>query len=81
MVKVKAVVISYDLCMSPKTEEIFSLTAHYCTGPERKNTHIGMCSTTSTDVVSLYLSVMEVVDNFVLEAKIVGITSGSGGNI
>ena len=27
--EVKAVVISYDLWMSHKTEEIFSLTAHY----------------------------------------------------
>ena len=35
--KVKAVVISYGLWMSRKTEDIFSLKAHYCTGQERKN--------------------------------------------
>ena len=79
--EVKAVVISYDLWMSRKTEEIFSLTAYYCIGQERKNTHIGMPSTTATDGVSLYLSVMEVVENFGLEANIVGITSDGGGNI
>ena len=46
-----------------------------------KNTHIGMRSTTDTDGVSLYLSVMEVVDNFGLEANILGITSDCGGNL
>ena len=46
-----------------------------------KNTHIGMPSTTATDGVSLYLSVMEVVENFVLEAKIVGIKSDCGDNL
>ena len=81
LAEVKAVVISYDLWMSCKTEEILSLTAHYCTVRERENTHIGMPSTTTTDGVALSLSVMEVVENFDLEAKIVGITSGSGGNL
>ena len=37
--------------------------------------------TTDTDGVSLYLSVMEVVENFGLEAKIVGINSDGGVNI
>ena len=46
-----------------------------------KNTHIGMPSTTATDGVSLSLSVMEVVKNFGLEAKIVEITSDGGGNL
>ena len=58
LAKVKAVVIIYDLWMIRKTEELFSLTAHYCTGPDRKNTHIGITSTTATDGVSLYSSVM-----------------------
>ena len=40
-----------------------------------------MPSTTDTDGVSLSLSVMEVVENFGLEAKIVGITSDSGDNL
>ena len=40
-----------------------------------------MLSTTATDGVSLSLSVMEVMDNFGLESKIVGITSDGGGNI
>ena len=81
LAEVQDVVLSYDLWMSHKTEEIFSLTAHYSTGRERKKTHIGMPSTTDNDGVSLYLYVMEVVENFVLEAKIVGITIYGGGNI
>ena len=54
---------------------------HYCIGQERKNNHIGMPSTTDTDGVSLSLSVMNMVENFGLEEKIVGITSDGGGNI
>ena len=37
LAEVKAVLISYDLWMIRKTEENLSLTAHYCTGQERKN--------------------------------------------
>ena len=40
-----------------------------------------MLSTTATDSVSLYLSVMEVVENFGWEAKIVGITIDGGGTL
>ena len=40
-----------------------------------------MPSTNATDGVFLYLSVMEVVDNFDLEAKIAGITSDGGVNL
>ena len=79
--KVKAAVISYNPWTSQKTEEILLLTEYYCTGPNIKNTHIGIPSTTSTNGVSLYFSVMEVVENFCLEANIVGITSDGGGNI
>ena len=46
-----------------------------------KNTHIGIPSNNSTDGVSLYLSAMEVVDNFDLEANVVGITSDGGVNL
>ena len=67
--------------MIHKTEEIFSLTTHYCIVQDRKNTHIGMPSTTAPDGVSLSLSVMEVVNNFGLEAKIVGITIDGSGNL
>ena len=61
--------------------KIFSLAEHYFTVPERNNTHIWMPSTTATDGVSLYLSVMEVVENFCLEENILGVTSGGGGNL
>ena len=40
-----------------------------------------MPSTTSNDGALLYLSVMEVVENFGLKENIVGIASDSGGNI
>ena len=40
-----------------------------------------MPSTTDTYGVSLYFSVMEMVDNFGLEAKIVVITSDNGSNL
>ena len=55
------------------------MTAHYCTGTEEKN-HIGVSSTTATNGVSMSLSVMEVVENFGFEAKIVGLKSDGGGN-
>ena len=58
LAEVKVVVISCNLWMSCKTEEIFSLKAHYCIGQERKNTHIGVPSTTDTDGVSLSLSMV-----------------------
>ena len=40
-----------------------------------------MPSTTATDGLFLSLYFMEVVENFGLEAKIVGITSDGGGNL
>ena len=46
-----------------------------------KNTYIGMLSTTSNDGVSVFLSVMDVVENFGSEAKIMRITSDGGGNL
>ena len=79
--KIKDIVISYDIWISCKMEEIYSLTTHYCTIPDRNNTHIGISSTTATDGVSLYKYVMEVVENFGLEENIVGITSDGVGNI
>ena len=62
-------------------QEIFSLTAHYCIVTNRNNTRAGMPSTTGTDGFFLYKSVMEVVEDFGLEAKIVGITSDGGDNL
>ena len=73
LAKVKAVVVSYDLWMSRKTEKIFMLTAHYCTGPQINNTHICMPSNTANDGDSLSLSVMEVVENFGLEIILWGL--------
>ena len=41
LTEVKAVVISYNLWMSRKAEEIFSLTEHYCTSRDRKTPTLG----------------------------------------
>ena len=79
--ELKAVVIGYDLLMSSKTEEIFSIDGVLLHKLGEKNTHIGMPSTTATDGVSLSFSVMEVVENFGLEAKVVGFISDGGGNL
>ena len=81
LAKVKDILISYNLLMNRKMEEIFLLLTHYCTGPDRNNTHIGMPSTTATDGVSLSKSVVEVIDNFFLEANVVGVPSDGGGNL
>ena len=78
--EVKAVVIIYDLWMSRKTEE-FLIDGALLHRSGEKKTNTGMPSTTATDGVSLYLSIMEVVNSSGLEAKIVGITSDGGGNI
>ena len=40
-----------------------------------------MSSTTATNGVSMYLSVMEVVEKFIQEENIVGITSDGGDNL
>ena len=40
-----------------------------------------MPSTTDTDIVYLYLYVMEVMEKMSLEGNIVGTTSGGGGNL
>ena len=65
--------------MSHKTEEIFSLTAHCCIGPNRNTTHVGMSSNNATN--NIYLSKSIVVDSFGLEANIVGIMRDGGGNL
>ena len=54
------------------------MTDHYCTGANIKTTYNGMLSTAGTDGVSLSQSSVEVVESFVLEANIVGITSDNG---
>ena len=67
--------------MSHKIEGTFLLTAHYCKSININNTHIEIPSTPATDGVSLYKSIIEVVENFVLEENIVVITFDVGKNI
>ena len=80
LVQAKDIVISYNLWICCKVEEFFSLILQKCTGTDIKN-HIGMPSTTDTDGVYLYKYFAEVVENFYLEANIVGITIDGGGNL
>ena len=47
--KCGALVLTYDLCMSQKNEEIFSMTDRHCEGMEHGFFHIGMPATTGTD--------------------------------
>ena len=54
---------------------------HYCTSTDINTTHIGMPYTTGADDFFLSKSVADVVDNFGLEADILGITSDGGGNL
>ena len=46
--KCGAVVLTYDLWMSRKNEEIFSMTNHHCEGLKRGFLHIGIPDTTGT---------------------------------
>ena len=44
--KFEEIVLTYDLWMSQKNEEIFSMTAHHCEGLECAFFHIGVLATT-----------------------------------
>ena len=55
--KLKAVLISYDLWMSRKMEEMFLLMAHYCTGLEKKTLTLG-CRPPLLLMVFPYLSML-----------------------
>ena len=75
------VVVSYDLWMSKTTQEIFSMTEHYTREYARGRDNIGMPITTSTDGESLAGPVSNVINQFSLGSKLVGITSDGETNL
>ena len=64
-----------ELWMSKTTQEIFSMTAHHTREHVREHAHIGTPITTSTDGESLAVPIGNVINQFNLESKLVGITS------
>jgi hypothetical protein len=77
---VPAVSLSYDLWMTHRAEEIFSLDSHYFTGAAKTHTHLGMpWSKGGTDGQSLSVAVKSCIDKFHLRSKVISYTSDGGG--
>ena len=57
------------------------MTAHYTSDHVREHAHIGIPITTSTDGESLAVTVGNVINQFNLGPKLVGITSDGGNNL
>jgi hypothetical protein len=82
LIHVPAVSPSYDLWMTRRAEEIFSLDGHYITGAAKTHTHLGMpCSKGGTDGQSLSVAVKSCIDKFHLRKKVISYTSDGGGNL
>ena len=56
-------------------QEIFSMTAHYTREHVREHAHIRIPITTLTDGESISVQVSNLIDQFSLGSKLVGITS------
>ena len=67
--------------MSKTKQDIFSMTKHYTREHARDFACIGVSITTSTDVESLSFLVSNVINQFSLGLKLVGITSDGGTNL
>ena len=67
--------------MAKTTQDIFSMMASYTREHVREHDHIGMPITTSTDVDSIAVPVSNVINQFSLGSKLVGITSDGGTNL
>ena len=79
---VPAVSLSYDLWMTRRAEEIFSLDGHYITGAAKTHTHLGMpWAKGGTDGQSLSVAVKSCIDKFHLRSKVISYTSDGGGNL
>jgi hypothetical protein len=77
---VPAVSLSYDLWMTRRAEEIFSLDGHYITGAAKIHTHLNMPWTKGgTDGQSLSVAKKSCIDNFHLRSKVISYTSDGGG--
>ena len=72
---VRCVVISYELWMSKKTHAFFSIKAHYTRDHVREHAHISMPIKTSTYGESLAATVGNLINQFNLGSKLVGVTS------
>ena len=80
--RVPAVAISFDLWMTRKSEEIFSLDGHFIIGAIKSHAHLGMpWSKGGTDGQSLSIAVKSCVDKFGLQNKVLCYTSDGGGNL
>ena len=78
---VRCVIISYDLWMSKVIQEIFSMMAHYTVDHVRDHAHTRMPITTSNYGESLAVPVGNVINQFNLVSKLVGIASNSENNL
>ena len=78
---VSCVVISYDLSMSKTTQDIFSMTEYYTREHVRDHDHIGILITPSTYGESFAGLLGNVINQFNLGSKLVGITSVEGTNL
>ena len=67
--------------MSKMTQDIFSMTEHCTRDHVRNNSHIGMPIKTSTDGKSLTVPVGNVIKQFSLGSKVLGMNSDGGTNL
>jgi len=76
--EVVAVSLSYDLWMTRKTEEVFSLNAQY----QLYNVHLGMpYSRGGTDGQNLAIAVKKTIDEMQLATKVISYTQDGGSNL
>jgi len=74
--------LSYDLWMTRKNEEIFSLVSHHTTMDVKCHLHLGMpWSKSGTDGQSLSVAVESCINKYSLEKKVIGYCSDGGGNL
>ncbi len=79
---VKSLSLSYDLWMTRKTEEIFSLNAHFIHEGKKHQLHLGMpWSRGGTDGQKLAYAVEECISEFNLGTKVIGYTCDGGSNL
>ena len=80
--RVSALAISFDLWMTQKSEEIFSLDGHFVIGAIKSHSRLGMpWSKGGTDGQSLSIAVKSCVDKFGLQNKVLCYTLEGGGNL
>lgn len=79
---VTASCLSYDLWMTRKNEEIFSLVSHHTLSSLKRHVHLGMpWSKSGTDGQSLSIAVGSCISNYGLNKKVIGYCSDGGRNL